>query len=649
MRKLIIVLHAIVIFLLAVGLRAWSMRSEAPGFSEMLATLCAMRKPAQYLSYAHTDFCPPLYYAFLHPLTNVSLAVGMLRLVSVLTGSFTCVALYFAGRYLFGAAAGLLAGYMMAVHPLHIYFSQEAQPFVISGLLLVAAVVLLVRTVEENRWRAWLLYDLVLVLLLHVQRDAVFVVVAFPIVQLLKAAFFPPVAEQRRIRRVSLIQAIVINHLLIGAISLPWLSVMPSKLLWSLARPGPAEALRVFSHYDLRGMSGFFMPFATALSVLLYLLLLPPAIRLARLHQFRHFAIVALLLLALLLPFGYSLIKSPRFSSSEQAMLTLPFFILLLAALLSYCNAVVRTVLFAVFCGIFLAATVRQAITLQKTSWTAMRNEILKTHPHEHDVAAFWPDFTREIGNYWDALYGRQFDCATATEVLDQYASLPEDARVYFVVSQFPSKQPHLYTFAGALQQYAHTKLLFKERLNMVFQARNLDRKNLSLWYNAPESLRLLDQPTSQTQFLFTAADPIFNDPQFESDRPDLTYDANGRRCVWTKQRHVTLDLTVTLAPGYYVIRVHCSPTFEQPEYDREIQRVVNVELMSGADRRKSTIQGETTLKLSTSTDTELKHLHLSIDTDPMVSVPAPAGGKFGLKVYSIAIDQADSTEPRLN
>lgn len=646
MRKLLILMHATIIFLVAAGLRAWSMRSEAPGFAEMVATLCAMRRPADYLASAHTDFCPPLYYLILHPLTSVSLSVSLLRLASVLAGSFTCVAIYFAARYLFGAAAGLLCGYLLAVHPLHIYYSQEAQPFALTCLLLVPALLLLVRTVEENRWRDWLLYDLALIAILYTQREALLLIGAFPLVQLLKTAFYPPVEEQRRIRRIALIQAILLNHLLIGAVALPWMSVMPKKLVWSLPRPTATDLLRVFSHYDIRGMSAFYLPGAKVVTIGMYLLLVPPLLRVLRQHKFRHVAVVAMLAVGLIIPFGFSVLRSARFTAGEQAMLTLPFYITLIGMLMAYCNTLVRLVLFVVFCGIFLSATVRQAITVQKTSWTAMRNEILKAQPTEHDIAAFWPDFTTEIGKYWNVLYGRRFQSTSAMELLDQYASLPSDSRVFFVISQFPSKQPHLYTFRGALTQYAATRLLYKERLNMVLQASNIDQKNLRLWYKDPESLKLLDQPSSQTQFLFTAADPVFKNSQFEWERPDLTYDSKGRRCVWTRTRHVDLNLTVTLAPGYYVVRLHCSPNFEQPEYDREIQRVVNVEMLSGADRRKSVVKEETTMKLSTSTDTELKRLHLSIDTEPMVKVPAPGAGEYGLRIYSIAIDQAEATEP---
>lgn len=621
------------------------MRSEAPGFAEMMGSLIALRKPSDYLSLPYTDLCPPLYYLLLHPLAAISKSIDMLRIPALLGGSMGCVAIYFAGRYLYGAAAGLLAGYLLALHPLHIFYSQEAQPLALFSAVLVVAFVYMIRSAESNRWRDWLIYDLCLAVLFYLHREALLLIAAFPLLQLIRAAFYPPVEEQRRIRRPMLIQAILLNHLLVGAVALPWLSVMPSRLPWPLQRPGIYELLRIFSHYDMRGMSGFYVPYSTAFSVAIYLLFLPPLIRVMRRGDFRALSPIAALATALLIPYVYSLFKTPRFVANEQALLTLPFFVLAAALLISRCNPLVRTILFAVLGGIFLTATIRQAITLQKTSWTAMRNEIIKAAPREHDLAVFWPDFTAQIGRYWNTFYGKKFESASATQLLDQYATLQPESRIFFVISQFPNRQPHLYTFRGALAQYSNSKLLYKDRLNMVLQASDLDQKNLSLWYNDPESLRVVDQPSSQTQFLFTATDPVFKSPQFEWERPDLTYDSKGRRCVWTRTRHVDLNLTVTLAPGYYVIRLHCAPTFEQPEYDREIQRVVNVEMLSGADRRKSVVQEETTLKLSTSTDTELKRLHLSIDTDPMVTVPAPAPGKYGLKIYSIAIDQAENAE----
>src|SRR5690606_24091658 len=105
----------------------------------------------------------------------------------------------------------------------------------------------------------------------------------------------------------------------------------------------------------------------------------------------------------------------------------------------------------------------------------------------------------------------------------------------------------------------------------------------------------------------------------------------------------VTLDLKVMLAPGNYLLRLHCSPDFDQPEYGRHEDRTVQLTLRSGEDQRRVRINSAETITLQFSTDVELHTLPVTISVDEMHDVPPPAGGSFGIKIYSISIDLDES------
>ncbi len=76
------------------------------------------------------DIHPPLYYAL------VSLWTALLgrgptafRLFSVLAGVLAVPVIYLAGRRMFGPRTAYLAAFLLAIHPLHIYYSQEVRMY----------------------------------------------------------------------------------------------------------------------------------------------------------------------------------------------------------------------------------------------------------------------------------------------------------------------------------------------------------------------------------------------------------------------------------------------------------------------------------------------------------------------------------------
>lgn len=674
--------HIILLLVIGSYLRAWSMMNESPSFDEAMAALIAAAPFTEYIGRVQPDFCPPVFYFFSHPVTNFRMSLEALRVVSIIAGALTPIALYLAGRRLYGEPAAVLAAYLLLLNPLHVYFSQEFQPSALFVLISIGGFFAMVRSAESNRWRDWLVYDFFAILLLHTQREAAFLVLTFPIIQLSRALFFPPVNKERRMHRFRLIQGVLFHHFIIIAVSIPWLWIMPNKLPWALPRPEASEILRIFSEFYLFGFTGWRPLSLWLTSLLLFALMLPPLLKTVRRMDFRTFAAIGVLILAIGLPFAYSQLETPRFLSEREGMTALPWFCLTLGILIVRCNWVIKSFLSALFSAVFLLATIQQARTLQKTATTDMLNTIIRDGASADDILAFWPGYTTALGDFWKMFYGKSFDVVGVSELLQTWADVPQDQPVYFVVSQFPADSAHLYTFQGALTQYSESEMLWQNRLNMVIKSENLDQKTLAQWYDEPRSLKILDQPTSNTQFIFTAADPAFKPKEevpkpggrserqtsgsladakgsgktaplmsgeewgFAYDRLDLNYDPTGHRFVWTTKPSVTLQLDVTLAPGRYLLRLHCSPDFDQPEYGRYKDRTVQLTLRSGEDQRnKIKLESAQTITLPFSTDVELHSLPVTITVDKMHKVPPPAGGSFGVKIYSISIDQEMEAE----
>jgi hypothetical protein len=97
------------------------------------------------------DIHPPFYYLLLHLWIGIlGSGVFSVRLLSVLVGTATVPLLYVVGRRLLGDRGGLLAGFLLAVSPFHIYYSQEVRMYGLVTLLGLAALHFALRWESES-------------------------------------------------------------------------------------------------------------------------------------------------------------------------------------------------------------------------------------------------------------------------------------------------------------------------------------------------------------------------------------------------------------------------------------------------------------------------------------------------------------------
>jgi mannosyltransferase len=100
------------------------------------------------------------FYGVLKLWSPLGASEAATRMLAVAAGVFAVIALVDLGTRLFDRRVGILAGGLLAVHPLVVAWMQQVRGYTLAMLLAVVATWALVRAVERRTWGAWLLYAL---------------------------------------------------------------------------------------------------------------------------------------------------------------------------------------------------------------------------------------------------------------------------------------------------------------------------------------------------------------------------------------------------------------------------------------------------------------------------------------------------------
>lgn len=148
--------------LLALALRLARLDFQPLWWDEGYSVWFANQPLAEMLRLTALDIHPPLYYALLGGWSQLlGLAPVALRLFSVVAGVVAIPLIYVAGRALAGRRAGLLAAGLLAINPLHIFYSQEVRMY---GLVVVWSILAVLAAARwlgigetgHRRSRGWL-------------------------------------------------------------------------------------------------------------------------------------------------------------------------------------------------------------------------------------------------------------------------------------------------------------------------------------------------------------------------------------------------------------------------------------------------------------------------------------------------------------
>lgn len=198
-------LYLFFILLIGTFLRFYNNTAVALWHDEAFSALYIRYSWGEMVNRIILDVHPPLYYFVLRLWAYVfGDSLLSLRSLSVLLGVATMVAVYYLVKAAFSAKGrsaeasreggknnklALLAAFFVAINPFQIQYALEARMYTLGTFLVVISCFLLVRALEENRWKWWLLYSVAAAACLYTHYFLIFSVAAqglFVIFYLLK-------------------------------------------------------------------------------------------------------------------------------------------------------------------------------------------------------------------------------------------------------------------------------------------------------------------------------------------------------------------------------------------------------------------------------------------------------------------------------
>lgn len=109
-------------------------------------------------TYAQADFHPPGYFFILWIWTKAfGFSEISVRIPSVIFSLLTIYIIYLIGRKLFTRKTGLLCALLLAINPLHIYYSQEARMYSFSALAVSLSFFLFIKLLKSEKVNLFLL------------------------------------------------------------------------------------------------------------------------------------------------------------------------------------------------------------------------------------------------------------------------------------------------------------------------------------------------------------------------------------------------------------------------------------------------------------------------------------------------------------
>ena len=110
---------------------------------------------------ARWDFHPPLFYLVLHFWRSLGADTEFsLRLLPVAFGTLSIVVLYRLSTYLLGSETGLVASFLLAISPFHIWFDQMLRPYTAVFFLTLLSLDALARLLRREQAVLWLVLGL---------------------------------------------------------------------------------------------------------------------------------------------------------------------------------------------------------------------------------------------------------------------------------------------------------------------------------------------------------------------------------------------------------------------------------------------------------------------------------------------------------
>lgn len=167
---------AAVILVLALLIRLIGLGAESAWIDEGYSLALARHSVSEIIRGTAADQHPPLYYLLLHFWLMMGKNVFYARLLSVILGVINVYQVLVFGRQLKGQWLGLGAALLLAVNPMHVWYSQEIRQYMLLVVLTTASTMEFWACLQGKR--RWWTYGIFTLLALYTQYFAVFIIFA---------------------------------------------------------------------------------------------------------------------------------------------------------------------------------------------------------------------------------------------------------------------------------------------------------------------------------------------------------------------------------------------------------------------------------------------------------------------------------------
>jgi len=156
--------------------RFYAISAESFWFDETYSVWVARHSVGWHIELSTQRIFPPLYYLLLHFWLPLGSSEFVVRSLSVMIGLGSIGAIYGLARGLFDRRVGLLSALLLAISPLHIWYSQEARMYIlVAALGLYSAYFMLLAMRGGKSWH-WIAYVLSTAMLMNAHYFAIFLV-----------------------------------------------------------------------------------------------------------------------------------------------------------------------------------------------------------------------------------------------------------------------------------------------------------------------------------------------------------------------------------------------------------------------------------------------------------------------------------------
>ena len=131
------------------------------------------------LSGASHHLSPPLDYIVLHFFLHFGISDFIVRLPSAIFGILSIILIYYVAKTLFGPKEGLISAFLLAISPMHIFYSQETRMYSLFVFLSLFSLLFFIKAINEDSVLAWIGFIISTALNIYTHYFAFFVILIY--------------------------------------------------------------------------------------------------------------------------------------------------------------------------------------------------------------------------------------------------------------------------------------------------------------------------------------------------------------------------------------------------------------------------------------------------------------------------------------